>query len=43
MVIAGAMLVSCSSVDSIDSVATVNGKELGRAEFEDLAAMLNQW
>ncbi len=42
MVIAGAMLVSCSSVDSIDSVATVNGKELGRAEFEDLAAMLNE-
>lgn len=42
MVIAGSMLVSCSSVDSIDSVATVNGKELGRDEFEDLAAMLNE-
>jgi parvulin-like peptidyl-prolyl isomerase len=42
MVIAGAMLVSCSSVDSIDSVATVNGKELGRDEFEDLVAMLNE-
>jgi parvulin-like peptidyl-prolyl isomerase len=42
MVIAGSMLVSCSSVDSIDSVATVNGKELGRDEFEDLVAMLNE-
>lgn len=40
--IAGAMLVSCSSVDSIDSVATVNGTEVGRDEFEDLAAMLNE-
>jgi parvulin-like peptidyl-prolyl isomerase len=29
-------------VDSIDSVATVNGKELGRDEFEDLVAMLNE-
>jgi parvulin-like peptidyl-prolyl isomerase len=42
MVIAGSMLVSCSSMDSIDSVATVNGKELGRDEFEDLVAMLNE-
>jgi parvulin-like peptidyl-prolyl isomerase len=42
MVIAGSMLVSCSSADSIDSVATVNGKELGRDEFEDLVAMLNE-
>lgn len=42
MVFAGALLVSCSSVDSIDSVATVNGTEIGRDEFEDLAAMLNE-
>jgi parvulin-like peptidyl-prolyl isomerase len=38
----GLLLSSCSSVDTIDSVATVNGTKIGRDEFESLANLLDE-